>query len=67
MCKASPQIALATRTATLGSSGELLTITRKEDANEGLHKNPEALSRLIPDQYRVTQHDGTETPLENEY
>jgi len=31
------------------------------------HKNPEALSRLSPEQYRVTQRDGTERPFENAY
>ena len=30
-------------------------------------KNPEALSRLSPEQYRVTQRDGTERPFDNEY
>jgi peptide-methionine (R)-S-oxide reductase len=30
-------------------------------------KNPEALSRLSPEQYRVTQRDGTERPFKNEY
>jgi peptide-methionine (R)-S-oxide reductase len=31
------------------------------------HKNPVAVSRLSPEQYRVTQHDGTERPFENAY
>jgi peptide-methionine (R)-S-oxide reductase len=31
------------------------------------HKNPEAVSRLSPEQYRVTQCDGTEPPFDNAY
>jgi peptide-methionine (R)-S-oxide reductase len=30
-------------------------------------KNPEALSRLTPEQYKVTQKDGTERPFANAY
>ena len=30
-------------------------------------KTPEALSRLTPNQYRVTQEDATEPPFRNEY
>lgn len=31
------------------------------------NKNPDAVSRLSPEQYRVTQKDGTERPFQNEY
>ncbi|HEY9435851.1 MAG TPA: peptide-methionine (R)-S-oxide reductase MsrB [Blastocatellia bacterium] len=31
------------------------------------HKNPEAVSRLSPEQYQVTQCDGTERPFDNAY
>jgi peptide-methionine (R)-S-oxide reductase len=30
-------------------------------------KNPEAISSLSPEQYRVTQRDGTERPFQNQY
>jgi methionine-R-sulfoxide reductase len=30
-------------------------------------KNPEAVSRLSPEQYQVTQRNGTETPFANAY
>ena len=31
------------------------------------HKNPDAVSNLTPEQYRVTQEDGTERPFTGEY
>lgn len=31
------------------------------------NKNPETVSRLSPEQYRVTQRNGTEPPFENDY
>ena len=31
------------------------------------HKDPEAVSRLTPEQHRVTQKNGTEPPFRNEY
>src|SRR5918996_327171 len=31
------------------------------------NKNPESVSRLSPEQYRVTQRDGTERPFDNAY
>ena len=30
-------------------------------------KRPEAVSKLTPEQYRVTQPDGTERPFANDY
>jgi peptide-methionine (R)-S-oxide reductase len=35
--------------------------------SQDYRKTPEALSRLTPNQYRVTQEDATEPPFRNEY
>ena len=34
---------------------------------DNYRKDPEAVSRLTPEQYRVTQKSGTEPPFRNEY
>jgi methionine-R-sulfoxide reductase len=37
------------------------------DVTGDYRKNPEAVARLTPEQYRVTQKNGTEPPFRNEY
>jgi peptide-methionine (R)-S-oxide reductase len=37
------------------------------DVSDNYRKDPEAVSRLTPEQYRVTQKSGTEPPFRNEY
>jgi peptide-methionine (R)-S-oxide reductase len=35
--------------------------------SDNYRKDPEAVSRLTPEQYQVTQHNGTEPPFRNDY
>ena len=37
------------------------------DVSDNYRKDPEAISALTPEQYRVTQKKGTEPPFRNEY
>jgi len=37
------------------------------DVAENYRKDPETVARLTPEQYRVTQKNGTEPPFRNEY
>jgi peptide-methionine (R)-S-oxide reductase len=37
------------------------------DVSDNYRKDPEAVSRLTPEQYRVTQKSATEPPFRNEY
>jgi methionine-R-sulfoxide reductase len=46
---------------------ERIFATEGEQLMKTYQKNPDALSRLSPEQYRVTQKDGTERPFENAY
>ena len=40
---------------------------QRADMTDNYRKDPEAVSRLTPEQYRVTQKNGTEPPFRNEY
>jgi peptide-methionine (R)-S-oxide reductase len=42
-------------------------MNRKESIMPDYHKNPDAISKLSREQYRVTQKGETERPFENEY
>jgi methionine-R-sulfoxide reductase len=37
------------------------------DMTDNYRKDPETVSRLTPEQYRITQKNGTEPPFRNEY
>jgi peptide-methionine (R)-S-oxide reductase len=43
------------------------TIGEGADMADSYRKTPEAISRLTPDQYRITQKNGTEPAFDNEY
>ena len=50
-----------------GKGGSICVVEHSNVRMPKYNKNPEAVSRLSPEQYRVTQHDGTERPFDNEY
>jgi peptide-methionine (R)-S-oxide reductase len=43
------------------------TLREGSDVSDNYRKDPEAISRLTPDQYQVTQQKGTEPAFNNEY
>jgi peptide-methionine (R)-S-oxide reductase len=43
------------------------TIGEGADMADNYRKDPEAIARLTPEQYQVTQHSGTERAFDNEY
>ena len=43
------------------------TVNQGADMTGNYRKDPEAVSRLTPEQYRVTQKNGTEPPFRNEH
>jgi peptide-methionine (R)-S-oxide reductase len=50
-----------------GPTAVVLIVRRKEKEVRKYDKNPEALAKLSPEQYRVTQQNGTERPGTGEY